>query len=68
MSFGARIVSTQANGQPALASYVRDTQTGLYHASGIAVFTLSGHLISAVTTFGKDVLPSFGLPRVLSSR
>jgi len=62
-----RIVPARANGQPALASYVRDPQTGLYHASGIAVLTLSGRLISAMTTFGKDVLPSFGLPRVLSS-
>ena len=62
-----RIVPTRANGQPALASYVRDPQTGLYHASGIAVLTLSGSLISAMTTFGKDVLPSFGLARVLSS-
>jgi RNA polymerase sigma-70 factor (ECF subfamily) len=37
-----RIVPTRANGQPALASYVRDPQTGLYHASGIAVWTFSG--------------------------
>jgi RNA polymerase sigma-70 factor (TIGR02960 family) len=62
-----RIVPTRANGQPALASYVRDPQTGLYHASGISVLTLSGRLISAMTVFGKDVLPSFGLPRVWSS-
>ncbi|MFZ0665921.1 MAG: RNA polymerase subunit sigma-70 [Acidimicrobiales bacterium] len=61
-----RIVPTRANGQPGLASYVRDPQTGLYHASGIAVLTLSGGLISAMTVFGNDVLPSFGLPRVLS--
>ena len=60
-----RTVPTRANGQPVLATYVRDPQTGLYHASGIAVLTLSGSLISAVTIFGKDVLPSFGLPRVL---
>jgi RNA polymerase sigma-70 factor (ECF subfamily) len=62
-----RIVATRANGQPALASYVRDPQTGLFHASGIAVLTLSGGHVSAMTLFGKDVLPSFGLPRVLSS-
>jgi RNA polymerase sigma-70 factor (TIGR02960 family) len=62
-----RIVPTRANVQPALASYVRDPQTGLYYASGIAVLTLSGRLVSAMTTFGKDVLPSFGLPRVLPS-
>ncbi len=62
-----RIVPTRANGQPALASYVRDPQTGLYHASGIVVLTLSGRLTSAMTLFGMDVLPSFGLPRELSS-
>lgn len=62
-----RIVPARANGQPALALYVRDPQTGLYHASGIAVLTLSGRHISAMTTFGKDVLPSFGLPKVLNS-
>lgn len=62
-----RIVPTRANGQPAVASYVRDPQTGVYHVSGIDVLTLSGRLISAMTRFGKDVLPSFGLPRVLSS-
>src|SRR5579872_3531414 len=62
-----RIVPTRANGQPALASYVRDPQTGLYHASGIVVLTLSGRLTSAMTLFGMEVLPSFGLPRELSS-
>jgi RNA polymerase sigma-70 factor (ECF subfamily) len=62
-----RIVPTRANGQPVLATYVRDPQTGLYHATGIAVLTLSGDRISAVTIFGKDVLPSFALPRVLYS-
>jgi len=62
-----RIVPTRANGQPALASYVRDPQTGLYHASGIVVLTLSGRLTSAMTLFGKDVLSSFELPRALSS-
>ncbi len=62
-----RTVSTRANGQPTLATYVLDPQTGLYHATGIAVLTLCGGLISAVTIFGKDVLPSFGLPRVLPS-
>jgi RNA polymerase sigma-70 factor (ECF subfamily) len=62
-----RIVPTRANGQPALASYVRDPQTGLYQASGIVVLTLSGRLTSAMTLFGKDALPPFGLPRALSS-
>jgi hypothetical protein len=29
--------------------------------------TLSGRLTWAMALFGKDVLPSFGLPRALSS-
>ncbi|HEV7959254.1 MAG TPA: RNA polymerase subunit sigma-70 [Acidimicrobiales bacterium] len=62
-----RTVPTRANGQPTLATYVLDPRSGLYHASGVAVLTLCGDSISAVTIFGKDVLPSFGLPRVLSS-
>jgi hypothetical protein len=60
-----RYVPTRANGQPALATYVRDPPTGLYHANGIAVLTLSGSLISAITGFDTSVLPSFGLPRTL---
>jgi RNA polymerase sigma-70 factor (TIGR02960 family) len=61
----SRFVATRANGQPALASYIRDPQTGLYHANGIAVLTLSGSFISAITGFDNSVLPSFGLPRTL---
>jgi RNA polymerase sigma-70 factor (ECF subfamily) len=60
-----RIVPTRANGQPALASYVHDPQTGLFRANGMAVLTLSGSLVSAMTGFDNSVLPSFGLPRVL---
>jgi len=62
-----RIVPTRANGQPALAAYIRDPQTGQFHANGIVVLTLSGRLISAMTGFDNSVLPSFGLPRVLPS-
>jgi RNA polymerase sigma-70 factor (TIGR02960 family) len=62
-----RFVPTRANGQPALAHYLRDPQTGLYHANGVAVLTLSGCLISAITGFDNSVLPSFGLPRTLST-
>jgi len=60
-----RYVATRANGQPALAAYVLDPTTGLYRANGIAVLTLSGSLISAITGFDNSVLPSFGLPRTL---
>jgi RNA polymerase sigma-70 factor (ECF subfamily) len=61
-----RIVPTRANGQPALASYIRDPQTGLFRANGMAVLTLSGSVVWAMTGFDNSVLSSFGLPRVLS--
>jgi RNA polymerase sigma-70 factor (ECF subfamily) len=61
-----RIIRTRANGQPTAVSYVRDPQTGLYHANGIAVLTLSGSHISAMTGFDLSILPQFGLPRTLA--
>jgi RNA polymerase sigma-70 factor (ECF subfamily) len=60
-----RIVHTGANGQPALAVYLRDPRTGLLHANGVMVLTLDGDLISAMTRFDNTVLPHFGLPRTL---
>jgi RNA polymerase sigma-70 factor (TIGR02960 family) len=57
-----RIVPTRANGQPALAAYARDPQTGPYLPSGILVMTLSGRLISAITGFDNSLLHRFGLP------
>ena len=60
-----RLVPTRANGQPAAAAYVADPQTGLFHANGIVVLTLSGSLISAMTGFDNSMLPAFGLPRTL---
>ncbi len=60
-----RIVPTRANGQPALAAYVRDGQTGPFGAGGLAVLTLSGRLISAMTGFDDSVFPLFGLPPAL---
>jgi RNA polymerase sigma-70 factor (TIGR02960 family) len=61
------LVSTRANGQPALAAYVRDT-TGISHGVGVFVLTLSGDRICAMTRFENSVLPWFGLPRSLPSR
>ena len=57
-------VPTRANGQPALGTYLR-TPTGVRPGIGLAVLTLSGDRISAVTRFDTSVLPSFGLPRSL---
>src|SRR6202041_1371005 len=47
---------TRSNGQPALATYPRHPD-GPRHEAGLAVFTLSGEQISAVTRFDNSVLP-----------
>ena len=60
-----RVVVTRANGQPALALYVRDPGGRVFHAMGVLVVTLTGDQISAITRFDKSVLPRFGLPRKL---
>jgi RNA polymerase sigma-70 factor (ECF subfamily) len=60
------LVSTRANGQPALGAYVRDS-TGISHGVGLFVLTLTGDRICAMTRFENGVLPWFGLPRSLPS-
>ena len=59
------VVPTRANGQPALATYVRPPGGGRRHATGLDVFTLGGSRIRALTHFDAGVLPWFGLPRSL---
>jgi RNA polymerase sigma-70 factor (ECF subfamily) len=51
-------VETRANGQPALRSFLRDAN-GVLRPAGVAVLTLSGSAISAVTRFDNTVLPLF---------
>jgi RNA polymerase sigma-70 factor (TIGR02960 family) len=60
-----RLVPTRANGQPAFGPYIRDPHSGLCHASGLVVLTLSGNKVSGMTRFDNSVLPRFGLPRTL---
>jgi hypothetical protein len=57
-----RLVATRANSQPAFGFYVRDPQSGICHAIGLLVLTLSGNQICAMTRFDNYVLPRFGLP------
>jgi RNA polymerase sigma-70 factor (ECF subfamily) len=70
MAFGkgrsCRLVPTRANAQPAFGVYVRDPNTGVFHANGLFVLTLAGDQISEMTRFDNGVLPWFGLPRSLS--
>ncbi|GIH15049.1 sigma-70 family RNA polymerase sigma factor [Rugosimonospora africana] len=57
-------VPTRANGQPALATYLR-APTGIRHGIGLVVLTLRGDRISAITRFDTSVLAWFGMPRSL---
>jgi RNA polymerase sigma-70 factor (TIGR02960 family) len=58
------LVPVRANGQPALAAYLR-APTGVRHGTGLLVLTVTGDQILAITRFDNSVLPSFGLPRSL---
>ena len=58
-----RHLTTSANGQPAVASYLRGERDGAYLAWSIDVLTLRGDRIAGVTSFiGREHLASFGLP------
>jgi RNA polymerase sigma-70 factor (ECF subfamily) len=64
----SRGVPTSANGQPAIAYYKLDADTGHWKAATIDVFTFEGALIKEVTAFvGADV-ERFGVPAVLPER
>ncbi len=56
-----RRIPTVANGQPALASYLRNGD--VFEAFAIDVLTLEGAAVAAVTTFiGAEHVARFGLP------
>lgn len=58
-----RHIPTNANGQPAVACYLRNDESGTHLAWSINVLTLRGVRISEVTSFiGADHFMSFGLP------
>jgi RNA polymerase sigma-70 factor (ECF subfamily) len=63
-----KLVPTQANGQPALASYWTDDD-GALHGEGIVVLSFDAEGgISQITSFRDDNLfASFGLPRTMDS-
>jgi RNA polymerase sigma-70 factor (TIGR02960 family) len=61
------LVSTRANGQPALGAYVRGPD-GTSHGVGLFVLTVDAEEICALTRFENTVLPWFGLPRSLPGR
>ena len=60
-----RMVPTSANGQPALAAYLR-TASGEYHGHGINVLTVRPGGISHIVSFlDPSLFPAFALPSVL---
>ena len=60
-----RVLPTTANGQPAVAQYLRDEQGG-FTAHGIDVFTLDDGRISEFMAFlDPSLFPRFGLPERL---
>ncbi len=59
----SRAVATRANGQPALAYYNLDGQTGRYVAAAIDVLTFEGSRIKEITAFvNPEIFSRFGLP------
>jgi RNA polymerase sigma-70 factor, ECF subfamily len=64
----SRAVPTRANGQPAVAYYHLDAETGRYLPAAIDVVTLEGALIKEITAFvTPEVFPRFGLPPELAA-
>jgi RNA polymerase sigma-70 factor (ECF subfamily) len=64
-----RLVATSANGQPAFAYYLPDSQADVCRIGGMFVLTLDGDQIAAITRFGEGGwLQRFGLPRTLPGR
>jgi RNA polymerase sigma-70 factor (ECF subfamily) len=61
-----RKLRTEANGQPAIAWYVRRTPGGPYTAGSIEVLSFDGERVSAIVAFASERLFAyFGLPTEL---
>jgi RNA polymerase sigma-70 factor (ECF subfamily) len=58
-----RLVTTRANGHPALAAYLPDERTDDCHGYGIMVLTIDGDQVATITGFpDPDLFPLFDLP------
>jgi limonene-1,2-epoxide hydrolase len=64
-----RLLRTGANGQPAIAGYLLDEQTGAFEAETIIVLTFHDAQIEEITAFRlPELFPLFGLPEQLPMR
>jgi RNA polymerase sigma-70 factor, ECF subfamily len=62
------LVPSAANGQPALAAYLRGPD-GRHHAHGVQVLTVSGPSITGIVSFNDArLLEVFGLPEMPATR
>jgi RNA polymerase sigma-70 factor (ECF subfamily) len=61
-----QVLPTRANGQPAVAGYLWDEQTGAFRPETIIVLTFRAARIEEITAFRSPALfPRFGLPEQL---
>jgi len=60
-----RFVPAHASGQPAMAAYQWNAETGTYRFDLVNVFTVHGDKISAITAFLGSEASRFGLPAEL---
>jgi RNA polymerase sigma-70 factor (ECF subfamily) len=61
-----RVIPAGANGQPAVAAYLRDEQATAFRAETIIVLTLRAARIEQITAFrSPGLFPRFGLPAQL---
>ncbi|WP_322937213.1 RNA polymerase subunit sigma-70 [Nocardioides bizhenqiangii] len=63
-----RCLTTTANGQPAIAMYLRRPGSPTYEAFAMDVLRIEDGLVAEITTFEGDVFEWFGLPSLLEPR
>jgi RNA polymerase sigma-70 factor (ECF subfamily) len=67
-AFGSmRCVITRANGQPAVAGYVRKPGESAYQPLAIDVLRVQDGVITEIVTFGREIFEHFHLPATLSA-
>ena len=67
-AFGSmRCVVTRANGQPAVAGYVRKPGDAAYEPLAIDVLRVQDGVVTEIVTFGGAVFEHFNLPATLSA-
>jgi RNA polymerase sigma-70 factor (ECF subfamily) len=62
-----RLVPSRANGQPAVANYVRAWGESQYRATTLDVLLFDHGTLVEITTFGANMFSVFGLPSTLSA-